>query len=110
MMAILLTLLITFPLTVFAVLFAVSNRQDVAVAFWPLVDSYTIPVWLLGLSFLGGGFFLGACFVALQAQRIRYRLWREKNRADRLEKDLAGLKAATEKKEEVSTPAPLLLK
>lgn len=109
-MMFLLTLLITLPLTAFAVLFAVSNRQDVMVSLWPLVEDYALPLWLVGLGLLGIGFFLGACFVSFQAQRLRFRLWREKNRADRLEKDMAALKTASEKKEEVPPSAPLLLK
>ncbi len=106
----LITLLITLPLTVFSVLFALSNRQDVAVSLWPLMETYSLPLWLLGLGLLGVGFFLGAAFVAIPAQRLRFRLWREKNRADRLEKDMATLKASSEKKEEAPPPAALLLK
>jgi hypothetical protein len=109
-----LTWLITIPLTIFTVLFAVSNPAEVAVGIWPLEATKKIPAWLLGLGMGGVGFFLGALFVWILAQRTHFRYWQEQRRATRLEKELealqakhAGQKTDTVKTENVTAlPAP----
>lgn len=83
-----LTLIITLPLTVFSVLFAVSNGQFVEVTLWPLEQKLSLPLSLAGLGLLLGGFCCGALFVWIYAQKTRFRLWQETRRADRLEKEL----------------------
>jgi hypothetical protein len=84
--------LITVPLTFFAVYFALANPDDVKVALWPLAEQpFSLPLSLFGLGMLGSGFLLGALFVWLQYQRLRYRHWQEKRKTSRLEKELKGL-------------------
>ena len=95
------TLLITVPLTLFAVVFAIFNAQSVKVTFLPFDGfSFSLPVSVLALGLLGAGFLSGALFVWLYSQKLRWRCWRETRRADRLEKDLAAL---TEKKTQADT-------
>lgn len=104
-----LTWLITIPLTIFTVLFAVSNPAEVSVGIWPLEETRNIPAWLLGLGMGGVGFFLGALFVWILAQRTHFRYWQEQRRAARLEKELEALQAkhAEVKTENVTAlPAP----
>lgn len=96
-----LTLLITIPLTIFAVLFAISNDGDVALGLWPFDGRYTLPVWLFGLGLLGSGFFLGALFVWLLAQKTRFRYWQESRKSARLEKELEAIHAKAPPKETV---------
>lgn len=116
-----LTWLITIPLTIFTVLFAVSNPAEVSVGIWPLEDTRKIPAWLLGLGMGGVGFFLGSLFVWILAQRAHFRYWQEQRRANRLEKELEALQAKqktdTVKTENVTAlpaapavPAPARLK
>src|SRR5690606_390358 len=81
-------MLVSVPLTLFVVLFAISNGTDVSVAFFPGDDGYTMPVHTLGLGLLALGFLSGAVFVSILAQRLRFRLWQEKQKAQRLEKEL----------------------
>ncbi len=101
-----LTLLITIPLTVFAILFAISNGDDISVGLWPLEGRYALPVWIFGLGLLGCGFFLGALFVWLPAQKMRFRYWQESRKSSRLEKELEAVYAKTPPKETVpSLPA-----
>lgn len=88
-----LTWLITIPLTVFTVLFAVSNGGDITLALWPLDDKATMPVYAFGLAMLGGGFFLGALFVWILSQRTRFLYWRTQRHNARLEKELDGMQA-----------------
>lgn len=90
-----LTWLITIPLTLFTVLFAVSNGDDITLALWPLDGKATMPVYAFGLAMLGGGFFLGALFVWILSQRTRFLYWRTRRHNARLEKELDGMQAKT---------------
>jgi uncharacterized integral membrane protein len=83
-----LTLIVTLPLTLFAVLFAVSNGQTVEASLWPLERTLSLPLSLVGLGLLFAGFLCGALFVWIHAQKTRLRLWRETRRAARIEKEL----------------------
>ena len=82
------TLFITVPLTLLAVLFTVSNTVDVDVFVTPFDPAIPVPLYLVGLSALGGGFICGAAFVWIQGSKIRVKKWQETRRADRLEKEL----------------------
>jgi uncharacterized integral membrane protein len=83
-----LTMLVSAPLTVFVVLFAVSNSADVSVALLPGDEGHAVPVHTLGLGMLALGFLCGAVFVSILAQRLRFRYWQEKKKSERLEKEL----------------------
>lgn len=100
-----LTLAITIPLAVFAVLFAVSNTQDVTVGLWPFEGTRVFPLWVFALSLLGGGFLLGALFVWLLEQRTRFRYWRESRRSARLEKELEDLQKKQQAQPASNAPA-----
>jgi uncharacterized membrane protein YciS (DUF1049 family) len=90
-----LTLLITLPITVFAVLLVLSNGTAVTLHLLPddAVFAVTLPLWQIALGLLGGGFFLGALFVWLLHQKVRFRFWQESRKAARLEKELEKLHA-----------------
>ncbi|HYD19353.1 MAG TPA: LapA family protein [Patescibacteria group bacterium] len=89
-----LTWIITLPLTIFAVLFAVSNHADVTVGLWPFEKTLAVQSWLLALGMLGAGFFLGALFVWILSTRTRVKYWQEQRRASRLEKELEKIQGA----------------
>ncbi|MDD9900847.1 MAG: LapA family protein [Alphaproteobacteria bacterium] len=89
------TLVITVPLAVFSVLFAVVNHGTVDVHFPFPEMTLSLPVYLFGLGMLGTGFFAGALFVWLLDQKTRFKCWKETRRADRLEKELGTLKKST---------------
>jgi uncharacterized integral membrane protein len=95
-----LALLITVPLTLCAVVFALSNTAIVSFSFPPF-ESFSVPLNLLGLCLAGGGFFFGALFVWLHAQKTRIECWKQTRRADRLEKEIDALRATAE-----ALPAP----
>lgn len=90
-----LTLIITLPLTVFAVLIVLSNSAEVTLYLLPddTVFAVTLPLWQAALGLLGGGFFLGALFVWLLHQKARFRFWQESRKAARLEKELEKIHA-----------------
>lgn len=88
-----LTLLITVPVTVFSILFVVANAGSVSLSVYPGAPEYTMPIYTLGIALLAGGFFLGALFVGLHAQKTTVLYWREKQRSARLEKELDDIQA-----------------
>ncbi len=93
------TLFITVPLTLFAVLFAVSNTGDVTVTLLPFDGKLTLGVYELGLGMMGIGFFFGALFVGIHSQKVRLNAWKQKRRAERLEKEIDGLREKESSKE-----------
>jgi len=90
-----LTLLITLPLTVLAVLLVLSNSAEVTLYLLPDEKDFalTVPLWQAALGLLGGGFLLGALFVWLLHQKARFRYWQESRKTARLEKELEKLHA-----------------
>ena len=94
-----LTLIITIPLTLFALAFAASNSASVKFGLWPLDQTWDVPLSILALGMLGLGFLSGAGFVWIMYQRLRFHHWQHKRKIARLEKELDGLnqKAAEEK-------------
>ncbi len=56
----LLSLLITLPVTLVVVVFAVANRHPVSVDFWPFALAIDIPLYALALGTLALGCLLGA--------------------------------------------------
>lgn len=97
-----LTLIITLPLTAFAVLFAASNSQTVDIFLWPFEGKLNWPLSMTGLCLLAAGFFCGALFVWIVSQKMRFLLWQETRRADRLEKEIDALN-----KKPASPPPPV---
>lgn len=83
-----LTLIITIPLTLFALAFAASNSAIVTAGLWPLDKTWEMPLSILGLGMLGLGFLTGSLFVWLLYQRLRYRNWQHRRKIARLEKEL----------------------
>jgi len=102
-----LTLLITIPLTLFTLSFAISNGDEISLGLWPLEQKLTLPGWQFGLGFLGAGFLSGALFVWLLSQKTRFLYWKESRRAARLEKELGDLHAKTAPKDAPPAQAAL---
>lgn len=90
-----LTLLITLPLTLFILLFVVSNTERIPVSFYPGSEGSDWAVYMIALFMLALGFVAGALIVFIYAQRTRLRLWQESRRAARLEKELDLLQQKT---------------
>jgi lysylphosphatidylglycerol synthetase-like protein (DUF2156 family) len=61
------------PLIALAVLFALSNREFVALSIWPLPFSVNAPVYLVALGGLAVGFFAGGVVAWFGAGRTRAR-------------------------------------
>jgi len=85
--------IVTAPAAAAAALFAISNREHVAVALWPLPDVLEAPLYLVVLLALAVGFLFGEFVAWLTAGRTR-RLARERmRRIATLERELAATQA-----------------
>ena len=84
---------VTVPVAVVVVLFAVSNRDAVAVTLWPLPVRLEAPLYLVVLLALVVGFLVGEFIAWINAGRAR-RLARERaRRIAALEHELAATQA-----------------
>ena len=84
-------LLITLPIAVVVVSFAVSNRGSVALEFWPLPGDMLLPVYLMVLAPLVVGFLIGAFIAWLSAGKHRELARMRKNKLDELGRRLITL-------------------
>jgi len=81
------------PLALLVALFAVANRQTVALELWPLPWSVTLPLYLAVLGALAIGLMAGAAAVSIACLAARRRAAQEKRRADSLARQLAAARA-----------------
>nr|WP_294547749.1 LapA family protein [uncultured Rhodopila sp.] len=91
MLFLLVTLIITVPL----VLFALSNQELVPLALWPTDYSIEVPLAIAILVALGLGFLLGAFVVWFSALTHRRRARRAERKVRLLEAHVDSLKART---------------
>src|SRR5690606_37933448 len=96
--------IITIPVTVVAVVFAVANRDEVLLRFWPLPWSRELPVYLIVLGCLFVGFVLGCVVTWLSSAPRRRRARRTADRARELARELAELKRQQAIAEEAARP------
>ena len=83
--------IVTLPVTLVVVVFAVANREEVALSFWPLPWSAGLPIWLIVLGCLLAGFLLGATVAWLSGGPRRRRARQTAERARELARQLAEL-------------------
>lgn len=81
--------IVTVPVAVLAVLFAVSNRTAVTFGLWPLPFTIDAPLYLATLLALAIGFVCGGTVVWIGQHRHRRRARLLAKRTARLEQDMA---------------------
>ncbi|MBI3505990.1 MAG: LapA family protein [Proteobacteria bacterium] len=91
-------------LAALAGLFALGNRSDITVDFWPVGPAVAMPVFVALVGALYIGFGLGAVIAWLAQGRARKRAREATRRADALARELADLKAAAAKSATSLTP------
>jgi uncharacterized integral membrane protein len=100
--------IVTLPIALVAILFAVSNRGGVTLSLWPLPFTLDAPLYLAALLALLAGFLAGGFVVWNSQRRHRRRARRESNRVLVLEREVKEAQAraaATEKRlAELSRP------
>src|SRR5258708_23873734 len=80
-----LSLVITVPLALIFVVFAISNRQVVELNFWPFGIALSLPLFLLALGMLAVGALAGGLWMWLPLARWRLRPRRHERRIVALE-------------------------
>ena len=86
----------TLPLAILVIVFAVSNRESVALDLWPLDIVIAAPVFLLVLGAAFIGFLAGGCVVWLAAVGRRRETRQRDRRIDTLEREVGNLQGATQ--------------
>jgi uncharacterized integral membrane protein len=82
--------LVTAPLALILVIFAIANRATVTLTFWPLPLTLEAPVYLTVLLTLVVGFLIGELVACLNGRRWRREARRLARRVDELERTLAA--------------------
>jgi len=75
-------------IAVVLILFAVSNRETVAVGFWPLPFLADVPLYLLCFLSLAIGALIGVAIAWMAGHRTRRELRARRRRIDALEREL----------------------
>ncbi len=86
-----------------ALLFAVANRQQVALGFWPLPDQLELPLFLVVLLALVGGFVIGWIAEWFGAGRHRTRARRYAAETERLRQEVRRLETELREVREVAS-------
>ncbi len=84
---------VTVPVAVVAVLFAVSNRAGVTVSLWPLPGRLEAPLYLVVLLALVVGFLVGELVAWINGGRARRAARARARRIAALERELAATQA-----------------
>ena len=84
--------IITIPVTVVCVIFAIANQESVALDLWPLDMTYSLPIFLLVLGCLFVGFLIGATVMWVSAGTLRDKARRSYYKAADLEREVNWLK------------------
>jgi uncharacterized integral membrane protein len=82
--------LVTAPLALILILFAVSNRTDVTLYFWPLPVALNAPLWLVVLVALLIGFLVGELVAWINGHHWRRQARQKSRRIEELERQLAA--------------------
>jgi uncharacterized integral membrane protein len=80
---------VLFVLAIFLILFAVSNREGVSLALWPLPFLADMPVYILCFLSLSVGAIFGASATWLAGHHRRRELRKRRRRIEALERELA---------------------
>lgn len=78
------TLLISLPLTLILISFALSNRDKITLSLWPFPYDMTIPIYLFGILCFILGLFIGATILSLRLSKLQWRELMTKRAYDKL--------------------------
>jgi uncharacterized integral membrane protein len=94
--------IVTVPLLIVAVVFALSNRAVAELDLWPLPFQITAPVFILVLLSVFVGFLVGAAVMWLSAGRRRREQRELRRHADSLSREVAYLSRRLAPREDAS--------
>jgi uncharacterized integral membrane protein len=99
--------LVTLPLALIIVLFAVSNRDGVVVTFWPIPLAIEAPLYLVVLLALAVGFLVGELVAWINGRHHRRHARRRARRIEELERELGATQAKLPKHEPTRLPVAM---
>jgi uncharacterized integral membrane protein len=85
--------LVTLPVALVSVVFAISNLDWVPIGFWPFSDIYEMRLGVVVLAALFAGFIAGEFVAWVNGRRWRREARRRQRRIEALERELALAKA-----------------
>ena len=85
-----------FVLAACLITFAVANRQIIPLVYSPIHDPLEIPLYMITLGFLAGGFLLGSFVVWMNGASTRRTGRKQRKTIKSLEKELSTLQNQTE--------------
>lgn len=100
-----LSLIITIPLALLAISFAISNRTTVILELWPLPFTVTAPMYLLVLGAIAVGFLAGGIVVWLAQHKYRKEARQNRSRVAVLTDELGLYRARAETAEATARTA-----
>lgn len=108
MMLRILSLIITLPLSLFVVLFAIANTDIITTQIAFFDYSFDVPQYVLGLAMLAIGFICGGLLVWLNLYGYRIRYWQAKRKIAKYEDEMTNLKEKQmEKSADLTDDEPL---
>ncbi len=84
--------IITLPITVIVVIFAISNLNAISVAFWPFEGTFSLPLYIAVLTTFVIGFVCGGMVLWFSAGKIRRRARKFEYEAVGLKREISSLK------------------
>ncbi|HKT16444.1 MAG TPA: LapA family protein [Stellaceae bacterium] len=94
--------LVTAPLAVILIVFAVNNRDAVTLSFWPLPLTLQAPLYLIALVMLLVGFLIGELVAWVNGRRWRREARHSARRVAELERAMAAQAEAKERAKELT--------
>ena len=96
--------LVTAPLAVVLIIFAVNNRDSVTLSFWPLPVTLQAPLYLVALLALLVGFLIGELIALTNGRRWRRQARHSAKRVSELERALAAQAEVKDRAKELTPP------
>ncbi len=84
--------IITLPITVIVVIFAISNLNNISVAFWPFEGTFSLPLYIAVLTTFVIGFVCGGVVLWFSAGKTRRRARKFEYEAVGLKREVSSLK------------------
>ena len=105
-----LTFVITIPLSLFVLLFAVSNTHKVGVSLIFTEADYDMPLYMIALGLMAIGFLCGCLLVWLNLYGYRIRYWRASRKITKMEEEIERQQDTIAEKDEAlkKMPAPYI--
>ncbi len=96
--------LVTTPLALVLVVFAVSNRVAITLNFWPMPVTLQAPAYLIVLIALLAGFLIGAMAAWINGRHWRRDARHSARRVEELEREIAAKSPAKDAAKELTGP------